>query len=130
MRRRRVFLALFGSVVLLGALLAAPAAQAGGSDRPSRVLILMLDQARPDTIERYGMKNVQALMRKGVSFPNALVGHMAAETVVSHGVITSGQFPKHLGWSNEVYRDVDALLGARGRLLRDLEHDVRPVRAR
>ena len=63
-------------------LAAAPAAQAGGHpDRPSRVLIIMLDQARPDTIERYGMKNVQALMRKGTSFPNALVGHMAAETV-------------------------------------------------
>ena len=113
MRRRRVILALLGSV-LLGALLAAPTVQAGGSERPSRVLILMLDQARPDTIERYGMKNVQALQRRGVSFPNALVGHMAAETTVSHGVITSGQFPKHMGWSNEVHRDVDGVLGAPG----------------
>ena len=111
MRRRKVILALFGSV-LLGALLAAPTVQAGGSERPSRVLILMLDQARPDTIERYGMKNVQALQRRGVSFPNALVGHMAAETVVSHNVITSGRFPKHMGWSNEVYRDVDGVLGS------------------
>ena len=57
----------------------------------------MLDQARPDTIQRYDMENVQELMRKGASFPNALVGHMAAETVVSHNVITSGQFPKHMG---------------------------------
>jgi predicted AlkP superfamily pyrophosphatase or phosphodiesterase len=54
------------------------AAQAGGHpDRPSRVLIIMLDQARPDTIQRYGMENVQELMRRGTSFPNALVGHMA-----------------------------------------------------
>ena len=30
---------------------------------------------------------------------------MAAETVISHNVITSGLFPKHMGWSNEVYRD-------------------------
>ena len=113
MRRRRVILALFGSI-LVGALLAAPTVQAGGSERPSRVLILMLDQARPDTIERYGMKNVQALMRRGVSFPRALVGHMAAETVISHSVITSGQFPKNMGWSNEVHRDVDGVLGAPG----------------
>ena len=113
MLRRRMVLLLAG-LALLAVLLPA-AAQAGRhQDRPSRVLIIMLDQARPDTIQRYDMENVQELMRKGTSFPNALVGHMAAETVISHGVITSGQFPKHLGWANEVYRDVDGVLGARG----------------
>ena len=105
---------LFGSVLLLGLLLIAPAAHADRPDRPSRVLIVVLDQARPDTIKRYDMDNVKALMREGVSFPNALVGHMAAETVTSHNVITSGLFPKHMGWSNEVYRDVDGVLGAAG----------------
>lgn len=74
----------------------------------------MLDQARPDTIQRYGMENVQTLMRDGVSFPNALVGHMAAETVISHNVITSGLLPKHMGWSNEVYRDSGNVLGTPG----------------
>ena len=113
MGRRWMVLFLAGLTVL--AVLVPAAAQAGRHpDRPSRVLIIMLDQARPDTIERYGMKNVQALMKKGTSFPNALVGHMAAETVISHNVITSGQFPKHMGWSNEVYRDVDGVLGAPG----------------
>jgi Type I phosphodiesterase / nucleotide pyrophosphatase len=112
-RRRWMILSLAG-LALLAVLLPA-AAQAGRHpERPSRVLIIMLDQARPDTIERYGMKNVQALMEKGTSFPNALVGHMAAETVVSHNVITSGQFPKHMGWSNEVHRDVDGVLGTPG----------------
>ena len=113
MGRRWMVLFLAGLTVL--AVLVPAAAQAGRHpDRPSRVLIIMLDQARPDTIERYGMKNVQALMKKGTSFPNALVGHMAAETVISHNVITSGQFPKHMGWSNEVHRDVDGVLGAPG----------------
>ena len=37
---------------------------------------------------------------------------MAAETVISHNVLTSGLFPKHMGWTNEVYRDVDNVLGA------------------
>ncbi len=79
-------------------------------DRPSRVVIIVLDQARPDTITRYGMTNVQELQREGTSFPNALVGDMAAETVISHNVITSGLFPKHMGWTNEVYRDTDNVL--------------------
>jgi hypothetical protein len=101
-------------VVLLFALsmLVAGPANAGPKqpDRPSRVVIIVLDQARPDTITRYGMTNVQELQREGTSFPKALVGDMAAETVVSHNVITSGLFPKHMGWTNEVYRDTDNVL--------------------
>ena len=109
-----------GSLVgigLLGGLLCAPGAVAESPappDPPTRVIILVLDQGRPDTIERFKMRNVQQLMRDGVNFPNAIVGHMAAETVISHGIMTSGQFPKHLGWSNEVYRDVDGVLGTPG----------------
>ena len=95
-------------------LVAALPAEARPKERPSRVVILVLDQARPDTITRYGMGNVQALQRKGVSFRNALVGHMAAETVISHNVLTSGLFPKNMGWTNEVYRDVSGVLGAPG----------------
>lgn len=100
-------------LVVLSAVVAAPA-QASHRDRPSRVLLIMLDQARPDTIQRYDMDNVKALMRRGTSFRNGMVGHMAAETVISHSVLTSGQFPKHMGWSNEVHRDVDGVLGTPG----------------
>ena len=38
-------------------------------DRPSQVVIIVLDQARPDTITRYEMTNVQELQREGTSFP-------------------------------------------------------------
>src|SRR5687768_18154879 len=69
--------------------------------------MLVLDQARPDTIKRYDMDNVKRLQRDGKNFPNALLGHMAAETVISHNVLTSGLFPKHMGWTNEVYRDTE-----------------------
>ncbi|HKP20691.1 MAG TPA: alkaline phosphatase family protein [Thermoleophilaceae bacterium] len=100
-------------VSLVGAALPAAAAQAA-PEKPSRVVIIVLDQARPDTITRYGMTNVQELQRKGKSFHDAYVGHMAAETVISHNVITSGRFPKHMGWTNEVYRDTDGVLGAPG----------------
>jgi hypothetical protein len=93
-------------------LVAAPAsAHHGQSDRPSHVVIIVLDQARADTIDRYDMDNVKALQRKGTNFPNGMVGHMAAETVISHNVITSGQLPKDMGWSNEVYRDEANVLG-------------------
>jgi hypothetical protein len=112
--RRHVLGALVGSSLLVGQMLAPQAARAGHPDRPTRVLIVILDQARPDTIERYEMTNVQALMEGGVNFPKAILGHMAAETVVSHNVITSGQLPKNQGWSNEVHRDVAGVLGAPG----------------
>lgn len=112
MLRPRIVLLAF-VVSLMGAALAAAAAQAA-PEKPSRVVIIVLDQARPDTITRYGMTNVQALQRDGKNFHNAIVGDMAAETVISHNVLTSGLLPKHMGWSNEVYRDTDAVLGPPG----------------
>ena len=36
---------------------------------------------------------------------------MASETVVSHNTIVSGLLPKHMGWSDEVMRDTDNVLG-------------------
>src|SRR5690606_27398027 len=116
MTSRRTFGTLVG-IGLLAGLLSAPTASAeppARSAAPTRVIILVLDQTGPDTIERFKMRNVQALMRVGVTFPDAIVGHMAAETVVSHGVMTSGQLPKRLGWSDEVYRAVDGILGTAG----------------
>jgi hypothetical protein len=110
-RPRMVVLAL--AVSLLAAALPAVGAQAAPA-RPSHVVFIVLDQARPDTITRYGMENVQELQRNGKTFPNAIVGDMAAETVVSHNVITSGLLPKHMGWSNELYRDEDGVLGPAG----------------
>jgi Type I phosphodiesterase / nucleotide pyrophosphatase len=101
---------------VLSLVIVAPAAAHGHKPpkKPKHVVILVLDQARPDTIDRYDMDNVQRLQRKGRNFPNALVGHMAAETVTSHNVVTSGLLPKHMGWSNEVYRDVNGVLGTPG----------------
>ncbi len=97
---------------LVGSQLIAPVAvQATHPPKPTRVIVLVLDQTRRDTITRYGMENVLGLMHDGVSFPNAYLGHMAAETVITHNVVMSGQFPKHMGWTNEVYRDVGNVTG-------------------
>ena len=116
MNIRRLGGVLIGVGVVAG-VLSTPSAGADPpepADPPSRVLILVLDQAGPGTIERYQMQHVQALMRNGANFSQGIVGHMAAETVISHGVVTSGQLPSHLGWSNEVYRDADGVLGTSG----------------
>jgi hypothetical protein len=79
---------------------------------PKRVLIIVLDQLRPDLVDTFDMRNVKALMHDGVNFDNAYLGHMASETVISHNVITSGQLPRDMGWADEAFRDSDDVLGA------------------
>jgi hypothetical protein len=103
-------------VAVAGTTLPAAVAGSGGGaqvDKPTRVVQIVLDQLRPEFIEAFDMENVQALMAGGAHFENAYLGHMASETVVSHNVMTSGLFPKHMGWSDEWYRDTKGLLGPR-----------------
>lgn len=111
MTRVRGFVALFGSALLAGSLLAPAAVRASDPGAPTRVIIIVLDQTRKETLTRYGMENVIGLRNGGVSFPKAYLGHMAAETVISHNVMTSGQLPKNMGWSNEIHRDVANVTG-------------------
>ncbi len=108
-------LAAVAMVLALGLTTAtAAAAKKPSKEPPSRVMIVVIDQFRPDYVERFDMANVRALMRGGVNFERAMLGHMAAETVITHNVLTSGLLPKHQGWVNEVYRDVDGVLGPPG----------------
>jgi hypothetical protein len=111
MSRRRAVEVGATLLVALAALLPAGPAGAEPPDRPSRVMIVVIDQWLPEYVDRFGMVNARAVMNGGVNFERAMLGHMAAETVISHNVITSGLFPKHMGWSNEVFRDVDDKLG-------------------
>jgi hypothetical protein len=109
-RARKLLLALTISLVAVVPL--AASAQAKVPDNPpQRVLIIVLDQLRPDYIDTFDMTNVKALMEDGASFDNAYLGHMASETVISHNVMTSGQLPRDMGWSDEAHRDVDGVLG-------------------
>lgn len=106
-KRLRVILV---AVVVLAAALAA-AAPALAVHRPTKVMIVVMDQMRPEYAKQYDMKNVLWVQNHGVNFPNAYVGDMATETVVSHNVMVSGLFPKNMGWSDEAIRDVDDILG-------------------
>jgi hypothetical protein len=105
------------AVTALLALFAVPTqgnADAAPRERPTRVVLIVLDQLRRDFITRFDMDNVQELIAGGVSYRKAYLGHMASETVVSHNVMTSGMLPKHMGWSDEWYRDADGVLGPVG----------------
>ncbi|NLE23662.1 MAG: sulfatase-like hydrolase/transferase [Actinobacteria bacterium] len=101
-------LVLLFTVVILVLLVAAGAALAA---KPSKVIIITMDQMKPEYVNLYDMTNMKWLQRHGANFKNAIVGQLASETVVSHNTIVSGQFPKHMGWSDEVMRDVDNILG-------------------
>ena len=90
--------------------LASAARAAAGADQPTRVVIILVDALSRQFVRRYDMDHVQALMRQGTDFPHSILGHMGAETVVSHNVLTSGQLPKHMGWTDEYMRDVDGVL--------------------
>lgn len=95
-------------VVLLVLLITAGAALAA---KPTKVVIITMDQMKPWYVNAYDMDNIRWLQNRGVNFKNATVGQMASETVVSHNTIVSGQFPKHMGWSDEVMRDTGDVLG-------------------
>lgn len=80
-------------------------------DRPTKVVVIVVDSLSKEIVDEYDMREVEALMRDGVDTPRGYLGHVGSVTVVTHNVITSGQLPKHMGWTDEGYRDVDGILG-------------------
>jgi predicted AlkP superfamily pyrophosphatase or phosphodiesterase len=103
--RKGVLLAIVVLLVLLAAAGAAVAA------KPTKVIIITMDQMKPWYVNAYDMDHLKWLEKHGVDFKNATVGQMASETVVSHNSIVSGQLPKHQGWTDEVMRDTGNVLG-------------------
>ena len=79
--------------------------------RPTRVLIVFFDQMLPEYANQFDMPNYRQLRDAGTNFKRAYLGYMASETVMAHNVITSGQLPKHMGWTDEAYRDTENLFG-------------------
>ncbi|MGH3924057.1 MAG: alkaline phosphatase family protein, partial [Pseudonocardiaceae bacterium] len=78
---------------------------------PNRVLIVLFDQMVPGYADRFDMPNFRAVRADGTNFKRAYLGYMASETVMAHNVITSGLMPKHMGWTDEAYRDTLNLFG-------------------
>jgi len=112
-RRRRHLLSILAAgaaMAVAAAGLQSGAAQAGKPAKPTKVVIILVDALSKEIVEKYDMKNVQHLMSRYVDTPNGYLGHTGSVTVVTHNVLTSGLLPKHMGWTNEGYRDVEEVL--------------------
>ncbi len=117
-RRTRPLLALIGAGAALAFAAAGmqPGAAAPGKApkgppaKPTKVVIIVVDSLSKEIVDKYAMTNIQDLMADYVDTPKSYLGHTGSVTVVSHNVITSGQLPKHMGWTSEGYRDVDNVL--------------------
>ena len=104
------------AVAALGAQNGASAAPGSPPADPTKVVIIVVDALSKEIVEKYDMPHVEALMKTGVDTPHSYLGHTGSVTVVTHNVITTGMLPKHMGWTNEGYRDVEGLLGPAGGL--------------
>ena len=95
----------------LAATLLAPGPASGASAAPAkprpadRVLVVLFDQMLPRYADDFAMPNFRRLRGGGTSFGQAYLGYMASETVIAHNVITSGLQPRHMGYTDEAYRD-------------------------
>lgn len=97
---------------------AVPAASGTAStskpSRPDRVVVIVVDALSREIVDRYDMRNVQALMRDGVDTPHGYLGHLGSVTVVTHNVVPTGLLPKNMGWVSEGYQDLEGVLAGQG----------------
>jgi len=119
-RRRPLSMVAAGAVAVAVTVATAAGASSGpasgghhphAQEKPTRVVIIVVDSLSREIVDKYRMKSVQKLMHTGVDTPRGYLGHTGSITVVTHNVITSGQLPKHMGWTDDGYRDVDGILG-------------------
>jgi hypothetical protein len=100
-RARRFGVAATLSIAATSALALAPlAAQAPAAAQPQLVVLITVDQLRPDYLERWGSEFTGGLARfwkQGAVFTNAVHDHATTETAPGHATLGSGRFPRHTG---------------------------------
>ena len=126
------------TLLIVGTLASATCARSGPPPSPpDHLLIMVFDQMRPDYIDRFDLQNFKRLRATSRHYPEAYIGHLGAQTIVSHLVIPTGLAPKELPWQDDVFVDVEGVLGKPGaayktddlareqffRLLEDLPRD-------
>ncbi len=85
------------SLVLLLAGLGAGTAPA---PRPRLIVVITVDQLRPDYLDRYRPQlkgGFATLLKTGASFTDAYQDHAVTETAPGHATILSGRWPAHTG---------------------------------
>jgi hypothetical protein len=81
------------------ALLGAPA-PAPAPPRPRLVVVITVDQLRPDYLDRYHTQlrgGLAMLLKQGAVFTEAYHDHAITETAPGHATILSGRWPAHTG---------------------------------
>src|SRR5437879_10838878 len=68
--------------------------------RPRLVVVITVDQLRPDYFDRYRSQltgGLGRLLRQGAYFADAYQDHAVTETAPGHSTILSGRWPAHTG---------------------------------
>jgi hypothetical protein len=81
---------------------------------PDRVIVMVFDQMRPDYIDRFNLEHFKRLRAAARHYPDAYIGHLASQTIVSHLVIPTGMAPRELPWQDDAFVDVAGVLGKPG----------------
>jgi len=103
-------------VALLMGVGLAPAPRA----RPRLVVVITVDQLRPDYLERYRPQlkgGFAMLLKQGAWFTDAYQDHAVTETAPGHSTILSGRWPAHTGIISNTLGVLDStepLIGVRG----------------
>src|SRR3989440_4675340 len=88
--------------------------------KPRLVVVITVDQLRPDYLERYGAQlrgGLAMLLKQGAVFTDAYQDHAITETAPGHSTILSGRWPAHTGISRNLAGVQDSsapLIGVQG----------------
>src|SRR5712692_7644633 len=75
------------------------------ADRRPYLVLIVLDGCRPDYFDLVPMPNLRRLMRRGVTYTQAFVGQLIANTPPGHATIGTGVHPKHHGVQGFWWKD-------------------------
>ena len=89
-------------VVLVRSTAAAPAVEPANvpAPKPRLVVVITVDQLRPDYLDRYRAQlrgGLAMLLKQGAVFTEAYHDHAITETAPGHATILSGRWPAHTG---------------------------------
>src|SRR6266545_7875464 len=72
----------------------------GPPSRPRLVVVITVDQLRPDYFDRYRSQlsgGLKVLLEQGAVFTDAYQDHAVTETAPGHATVLSGRWPAHTG---------------------------------
>src|SRR3989442_6974389 len=92
-------------------LLALAAGPSRPGPKPRLVVVITVDQLRPDYLDRYRPQlksGFAMLLKQGALFTDAYQDHAVTETAPGHSTILSGRWPAHTGIIRNATRGLDS----------------------